>query len=272
MSPNVGDSSRQTRRSRRSRESFRPSRSLKADTAAVPADAADSPGHPPLQKSQPATTPAAASKPTKSTTTTAGAKKTAGPWPQIEVQVSSTGSTRVAKASTFLPAMLTQQVAKVQGMFAAMRPEWGARSGFTPPTGRAIYEALAWLGIEYVNDPDLARLIPPDGRYHRTDVVLAIPDGDPIASPQGAQQISGIDWQAGMDDSRARCTLRLTHDLSMTIDNTAAAWRLAHPDWVEAYAAPGASAFREGLLRLGLKHVNDPKLADVMPLDGRRAD
>lgn len=34
---------------------------------------------------------------------------------------------------------------------------------------------------------------------------------------------------------------------------------------------PTASAFREGLLRLGLKHINDPEFVDLIPPDGRQA-
>lgn len=72
---------------------------------------------------------------------------------------------------------------------------------------------------------------------------------------------------------RSRDTASATSaDLVEEISAVLAEWTVANRQLLRErlQAAPTPSGFREGLLRLGLKHINDPEFVELLPPDLRR--
>lgn len=136
------------------------------------------------------------------------------------------------------------------------------------PTGSGFREGLIRVGLSHINDPALLRLVPPDGRRHAAlpdDAEL--PEVENVVVPRWA---AGIAWELSGESGRSREHLYLPPELSEVIDKARTDWWMAHPVFVQLTGAlPGNYAFIEGLLRLGLRHVADERMAQFALADRR---
>ena len=136
------------------------------------------------------------------------------------------------------------------------------------PTGSGFREGLIRVGLSHINDPALLRLVPPDGRRH-----AALPDDTELPEVEYVdvpRWAAGIEWELSGESGRSREHLYLPPELSEVINQARTDWWMAHPVFVQLSGAlPGNYAFIEGLLRLGLRHVADERMAQFALADRR---
>lgn len=98
---------------------------------------------------------------------------------------------------------------------------------------------------------------------------------------QGAPPAPGVSGIGAIRNAYAEClwlprsrdtAAATSADLLQEMSAVSAEWTVAnrHRLWERAQAVPTPSGFREGLLRLGLKHINDPEFIELIPPDFRR--
>lgn len=80
------------------------------------------------------------------------------------------------------------------------------------------------------------------------------------------------DYRVGLDEPRGKVPLYLSTHVGRQLRVSLDTWTRQHPEWVidRGGQRPGASAWLEGLIRLGMKHINDPDLFEAIPVDARR--
>lgn len=173
------------------------------------------------------------------------------------------------KTTMLWPEGLLALVPIVGSYLTITSPVWMAQRGGAP-TSAAMKEGLLRLGLKYIDDPELLNLIPADKRRSDAAVEVSVPDPLPPAEPgAGATALPNMDYRG--ESARIADTTYLTESLVEALALVGASWVRQHPVWVQLHVAPpGLGAFREGLLRLGLKHLNDPELLNMIPSDRRR--
>jgi len=126
-----------------------------------------------------------------------------------------------------------------------------------------IMEALLRVGLHYIDDPDLFRVMRADGRRSGGNATFPIPPGlprecDPWAEP--------LDWtQTTGTLTRHTGYCRIT--LSETLDEALMRWYFAHPEFQMTHGShPGAHAFREALMRIAVKHLTTKQLDAMLSL------
>lgn len=127
-----------------------------------------------------------------------------------------------------------------------------------------IMEALLRVGLQHINDPDLFRLVRPDGRRNTGDGdATEVPAGNPAQCDQWA---AGLDWSR-FDGTLVRHTGYCRSGLTESLQELLLRWYIAHPEFMVVYGSkPGAYAFREGLIRLGIKHLTTSAIDTMLSL------
>lgn len=190
-------------------------------------------------------------------------------WPEVDVPIDlfSDLDARRVKVAMTVPRTLLVQMSVVSGMITLHNPEWTAEHGV--PTTAAVKEGLLRLGLWHLDDPDLFHLIPIDLRRRGAQPVVTIPRGKSPTKPK-SPTFPAMEYIPD-GSSRVADTTYLTEPLNEAVPQIGVTWATTHSVWLEVHdAVPGVSAFREGLIRLGLKHVADPELLQMIPRDARR--
>lgn len=214
----------------------------------------------------------------KSPKSVAAVRPVTGEWPpvalpHVEMDADVADDVALVKESLNLPKEFTRVLRRAKNRFDTANEDWVDERGTTGVA--AFHEGLLRVGLKHVDDPDLIRLIPMDQRgSHGPSDWSSAPPGLPPAKPgSGSEVIEPLDWADSMEGEREKTTMRLSESLVAAIGMALMGWAMAHPQWIAAARRPpGAVAFREGLLRLGVKHVNDPDLRRAIPRDRRRRD
>lgn len=96
--------------------------------------------------------------------------------------------------------------------------------------------------------------------------------GAPPASPAGAgMRLPEIDYSQDPAETRVKDWGMLPPSLMTNIEMARMQWTVFNTEWMRDHGAPPhISGFKEALMRLGLKHINDPEFASLIPLDRRR--
>lgn len=227
-------------------------------------------------------TPPAAPSPAKKTASHRPSKKAAPPeprrapapvteWDPVTSPLEPTQRLDDARVKTSMlwPEGLLALVPMVGSYLTITSPVWMSQRGGAP-TSAAMKEGLLRLGLKYIDDPELLNLIPADKRRSDAAVDVSVPDRFLAAEPgAGAMPLPEMEYRG--ETTRIADTTYLTESLVEALTLVGASWVRQHPVWVQLHVAPpGVGAFREGLLRLGLKHCNDPELLQMIPSDRRR--
>lgn len=181
-----------------------------------------------------------------------------------------TGEARI-KENLLVPRELITAIEQVRIQFSITRPAWLHDHGAMPGLA-AFREALLRLGLKHINDPELYQMIPLDGRRKNAAPVAAAQAPPlPASTSEELPEITVPDPMLAFTVGRVKESVTMPSSLLILVDLAAATWAMTHPDWLFAHGtSPGKAGFREGLIRLGLKHVNDSELADLIPTDQRR--
>lgn len=92
----------------------------------------------------------------------------------------------------------------------------------------------------------------------------ADPGGDYAFMPVG-------EYQQDPTEPRAKDSGMLPPSLLREIEMVRMKWTVHNQAWVDEHGSmPHVSGFKEALMRMGLKHINDPELSTLIPPDRRR--
>lgn len=98
------------------------------------------------------------------------------------------------------------------------------------------------------------------------------PEGAPPAEPAANKaRMPEIAYAQDSSEARVKDWGMLPTSLMQTVEMTRMQWSVLNPEWLMEHGAPPhISGFKEALMRLGLKHINDPEFAALIPPDRRR--
>lgn len=172
------------------------------------------------------------------------------------------------KISLVLSAPLLDLLESSRFAWAMRNQEWVMSHGRHLPGTSAWREALVRIGLKHIDDPDLFRTIRRDRRRRPTgETSVDLPAGLPAAG--GGAPHDG--WDAEDEGTAVKENAAIPSALSDELERVRVAWSFAHPEFIQhAGGMPWASGFFEGLARLGLKHLADPELGDLVHVDARR--
>lgn len=162
----------------------------------------------------------------------------------------------------YLPQRLILLTDEIRGHWVSVNPDWGQEHGV--PGKAAFKEGLMRHALHHIDDPDLFTLIPIDSRRNLSTIEL--PTLPPPHKPvRGAFPV--LPFDVDFTEPRFADDGRYSSEFLSALNKVARSWAFAHPEWLTTYGGiPGAAAFREGLIRLGLKHINDIRLAALIPV------
>lgn len=94
---------------------------------------------------------------------------------------------------------------------------------------------------------------------------------EPAAPADGVPQLPEFPYPQDPTEQRVKDWGMLPPSLMQTIELARMHWTVVNADWMKEHGAPPhLSGFKEALMRLGMKHINDPEFASLIPLDRRR--
>ena len=89
--------------------------------------------------------------------------------------------------------------------------------------------------------------------------------------PQVGGTVPTVDFMAGLDESRVKDWGMVPPSLGSTVSMARIQWAANNPEWCGVNGGPPTEyGFKEALIRLGLKHLNDAEMATMLPRDMRR--
>lgn len=131
------------------------------------------------------------------------------------------------------------------------------RSAVPPIAPAAGVEDQATKATKTPSTPPIATSATPDATPQATRAKPEPYDYKPLSG--GTRRIKDPGGMISEDLAR-QLPLALSHWTAENWSDLAA----------QGKSAPTIYAFREALLRVGLKHITDPELMDLLPMDGRR--
>lgn len=149
---------------------------------------------------------------------------------------------------------------------------WLVDSGSSMPSKQrlkvgqsTIMEALLRVGLLHLDDPDLVRLVRADGRQRP----LGEPDFGDIADglpPTCDPWAAGLQW-LHFDGTLTRHTGYCREGLMDALEEVRMRWYVRHSEFATLHGSkPGEAAFREGLIRLGVKHLTTADIDKMLTL------
>lgn len=186
-------------------------------------------------------------------------------WPDVEVDFRVTSgvkgrqTTRIATSLQAAMAVAGNLIPSLSGLSSTHLRDRGFRGGRLGTSGTA--EVLLRLGLKHIDDPELWLLIP-SKRADRGEVRLP----DPLP-PTGEGKVPPVQYATDVDGDEAKITVIADEALLEAVDAAAMGWLMTHPEYLLARVSmPGAAAWMQAVLRLGIKHLGDPDVADLVPL------
>lgn len=97
-------------------------------------------------------------------------------------------------------------------------------------------------------------------------------EGTPAAEPAaGVARVPEASYQQDPAEPRHKDWGAIPSSLAQTIEMTRMQWAVTNTAWFTEHGGPPhVYGFKEALIRLGLKHINDPEFAALLPPDKRR--
>lgn len=93
---------------------------------------------------------------------------------------------------------------------------------------------------------------------------------DPTPPPAGTAAVPTEGYEQDPSEPRVKDWGMMPKSLMDHVEMMRMQWTLANMAQVKESGTPHNSGFREALVRLGLKHINDPEFASLIPPDRRR--
>lgn len=93
----------------------------------------------------------------------------------------------------------------------------------------------------------------------------------PAEPAPGMSRLPDFPYPQDPKEKRVKDWGMLPPSLMQSIEMARMHWTVANTDWMTEHGfSPHISGFKEALIRLGMKHINDPELGELIPPDRRR--